>query len=70
MGMLERDKMFDVLGNIINDDAEGDPVGGQSSNEQHNDLFTTLRSELHPGVSSFSSPNFLVKLMHLNVLNK
>ena len=62
--------MFDVLGDIISDDAEGDPVGGQSSNEQYDDLFTALRSELYPGMSSFSSLNFLVKLMHLKVLNK
>ena len=27
-GIHERDEMFDVLGNIINDDAKGDPVGG------------------------------------------
>ena len=51
--------MFDMLGDIINDDAEGDPVGGQSSNEQYDDLFAALRSELYPGVSSFSSLNFL-----------
>ena len=62
--------MFDVLGDIISDDVEGDPVGGQLSNEQYDDLFATLRSELYPGVSSFSSLNFLVKLIHLKVLNK
>ena len=45
-------------------------MGGQSSNEQYTDLFIALRSELYPGVSSFSSLNFLVKLMHLKVLNK
>ena len=64
------DEMFDVLDDIISDDEEGDPVGGQSSNGQYNDLFTALRYELYPGVSSFSSLNFLVKLMHLKVLNK
>ena len=62
--------MFDVLDDIISEDAEGDPVGGPSSNEQYDDLFAALRSELYPGVSSFSSLNFLVKLMHLKVLNK
>ena len=70
VGIPERDEMFDVLGDIISDDAEGDLIGGQSSNEQYNDLFTALRSELYPDVSSFSSLNFLVKLMHLKVLNK
>ncbi|KAL5565406.1 hypothetical protein UlMin_028570 [Ulmus minor] len=69
-GINERDEMFDVLGDIISDDAEGDPVGGQSSNEHYDDLFAALRSELYPGVSSFSALNFLVKLMHLKVLNK
>ena len=44
----ERDEMFDVLGDIISEDAEGDPVGGQSSNEQYDDLFAALRSELYP----------------------
>ena len=32
-GILEHDEMFDVLGDIINDDIEVDPVGYQSSNE-------------------------------------
>ena len=54
VGILERDEMCDVLGDIITDD----------------DLFTTLRSELYTVMSSFSSLNFLVKLMHLKVLNK
>ena len=31
-GIHERDEMFDVLDDIISDDAEGDPVGGQSTN--------------------------------------
>ena len=44
-GIHERDEMFDVLGNIISDDAEGDPVRGQSSNEQYDDLLAALRSE-------------------------
>ena len=69
-GIPEHNEIFDVLGDIISDDEEGDPIGGLSSNEQYDDLFTTLRSELYPGVSSFSSLNSLVKLMHLKVLNK
>ena len=32
--------------------------------------FKALNSELYPGVFSFSSLNFLVKLMHLKVMNK
>ena len=62
--------MFDVLYNIINDDAEVDPLGAQSSNVQYDDLLATLNSKLYPGVSSFSSLNFIVKLMHLKVVNK
>ncbi|KAL5560887.1 hypothetical protein UlMin_030634 [Ulmus minor] len=69
-GIHERDEMFDVLDDIISEDADGDAVGGPSSNEQYDDLFAALRSELYPSVSSFSSLNFLVKLIHLKVLNK
>jgi len=62
--------MVDVLGDIISDDAKGDPDGGQLSNKQYDDLFAALRSELYLGVSTFSLLNFLVKLMHLKMLNK
>ncbi|KAL5563670.1 hypothetical protein UlMin_033417 [Ulmus minor] len=62
--------MFEVLEDIISNDAEVDQLGSQSSNVQYDDLFTALISELYPGVSSFSSLNFLVKLMHLKVMNK
>ena len=50
--------MFDVLGDIISDDAKRDPIGGQSANVQYDELFATLSSEPYPGVSSFSSLNF------------
>ncbi|KAL5564918.1 hypothetical protein UlMin_028082 [Ulmus minor] len=69
-GIHERDEMFDVLDDIISEEADEDAVGGPSSNDQYDDLFAALRSELYLGVSSFSSLNFLVKLMHLKVLNK
>ena len=59
-----------MLGDIIGDDEEGEPSGCQTSGEQYDDLFDSLKSELYPGVSSFSSLNFLVKLMHLKVMNK
>ena len=62
--------MFDVLDDIISNDAEVDQLGSQSSNVQYDDLFTALNSELYPGVFSFSSLNFLVKLIHLKVMNK
>ncbi|KAL5572352.1 hypothetical protein UlMin_021949 [Ulmus minor] len=69
-GVHDRDEMFEVLEDIISNDAEVDQLGSQSSNVQYDDLFTALNSELYPGVSSFSSLNFLVKLMHLKVMNK
>ncbi|KAL5560845.1 hypothetical protein UlMin_037056 [Ulmus minor] len=69
-GIHERDKMFDMLDDIISEDADEDAVGGSSSNDQYDDLFAALRSELYPSVSSFSSLKFLVKLMHLKFLNK
>ena len=69
-GVPDRDEMFDVLDDIISNDAEVDLLGAQSSNVQYDDLFTALNSELHPGVSLFSSLNFLVKLMHLKMMNK
>ncbi|KAL5574335.1 hypothetical protein UlMin_023932 [Ulmus minor] len=58
-GIPETDEMFDVLDDIISEDADEDAVGGPSANDQYDDLFAALRSELHPGVSSFSSLNFL-----------
>ncbi|KAL5555616.1 hypothetical protein UlMin_037852 [Ulmus minor] len=70
LGVYDRDEMFEVLEDIISNDAEVDQLGNQSSNVQYDDLFTALNSELYPGVSSFSLLNFLVKLMHLKVMNK
>ncbi|KAL5581895.1 hypothetical protein UlMin_014337 [Ulmus minor] len=69
-GVPDRDEMFEVLDDIISNDAEVDQLGAQSSNVQYDDLFTALNLELYLGVSSFSSLNFLVKLMHLKVMNK
>ena len=69
-GLPKRDEMFDLLDDIISNGAKVDPIGAQSSNVQYNEFFTTLISKLYPGVSSFSLLNFLVKLMHLKVLNK
>jgi len=69
-GIPDMDEMFDVLDDIISDDAEVDLVTAKTSNVQYNELFEALNSKLYLGVFSFSSLNFLVKLMHLNVLNK
>ena len=62
--------MFDVLDDIISDDVEVDPIAAQSSNVQYDKLFTALNFELYPAMSSFSSLIFLVKLMHLKMMNK
>ena len=64
------DKMFDVLDDLLSDDAKVDPATVETSNVQYDELFRALNSELYPGVYSFSLLNILVKLMHLNVLNK
>ena len=69
-GIPDRDEMFDVLDDIISDDAEVDLIGAQASKVQYDDLFVALNSELYHIVSLFSSLNFLVKLMHLKVINK
>ena len=47
-----------------------DPSTAETSTIQYNKLFEALNFELYPGVSSFLSLNFLVKLMHLKELNK
>ncbi|KAL5552401.1 hypothetical protein UlMin_002577 [Ulmus minor] len=49
-GIHERDEMFDVLDDIISEDVDDDAVGGPSSNDQYDDLFAALRSELYPGL--------------------
>ena len=63
------DEMFNVLDDIISDDAEVDLLIAETSKVQYDELFEALNSKLYPRVSSFSSLNF-VKLMHLKVLNK
>ena len=59
-----------MLNDIISDGAKVDLIGAQLSNVQYEKLFTALNSELYLEVSLFSSLNFLVKLMHLKVINK
>ena len=70
VGIPKRDEMFDVLEDIISDDAEVDPISAQLSNVQYDEFFTTLNFELYLGVSSFLLLNVLVTLMHLKVMNK
>ncbi|KAL5569773.1 hypothetical protein UlMin_026348 [Ulmus minor] len=63
-GIHERDEMFDVLDDIISEDADEDAVGGPSSNDQYDDLFAALRSELYPGWTNKSFDE-LLKLLKL-----
>ncbi|KAL5573450.1 hypothetical protein UlMin_023047 [Ulmus minor] len=63
-GIPETDEMFDVLDDIISEDADEDAVGGPSANDQYDDLFAALRSELHPGWTNKSFDE-LLKLLKL-----
>ena len=47
-----------------------DPALAETANVQYNELFEALNFELYLRVSSFSSLNFLFKLMQLKLLNK
>ena len=40
------------------------------SGQQYDELFSEVEAELYPGCTSYSSLNFLVKLMHLKVMHK
>ncbi|KAL5579027.1 hypothetical protein UlMin_011469 [Ulmus minor] len=67
-GVHDRDEMFEVLEDIISNDAEVDQLGSQSSNVQYDDLFTALNSELYPGVmNKWTNKSFdeLLKLLKL-----
>ena len=69
-GIADMNEIFDVLDDIISDDVEVDSAPTKTSNLQYDELFRVINSELYHAVSSFSSLNFLVKLMHLKLLNK
>ncbi|KAL5581538.1 hypothetical protein UlMin_013980 [Ulmus minor] len=67
-GVHDRDEMFEVLEDIISNDAEVDQLGSQSFNVQYDDLFTALNSELYPGVmNKWTNKSFdeLLKLLKL-----
>ncbi|KAL5574711.1 hypothetical protein UlMin_016410 [Ulmus minor] len=53
--------MFEVLEDIISNDAEVDQLGSQSSNVQYDDLFTALNSELYPG-SHYEAKKLMTKM--------
>ena len=68
------DEMYQVLNDIVqhSEDIEGrDPtLEEEYQGGQFDDLFAELDAELWPGCTTFSSLNFLVKLMHIKVMNK
>ncbi|KAL2465528.1 Uncharacterized protein Adt_41379 [Abeliophyllum distichum] len=64
-GLVAEDEMTDVLNDVVRDDSSA-----ATSDLGYDALFDAMHSELYPGVSSFSSLNFLTKLMHLKVVNK
>ena len=80
-GRVDNDEVLDVLNDFIgplNDDGirndahlDDDITSAtMASDEQYEDLFAEVEAELYPGCTTFSSLNFLVKLMHLKVLHK
>ncbi|XP_060974565.1 uncharacterized protein LOC133039673 [Cannabis sativa] len=74
----EDDEMFDVIeditGGVNFETNQNDEIGGEETyyNEPTNfkELFDEVEKELYPGCSQFSSLTFLVKMMHIKVLNK
>ena len=78
----DSDEMADVLADLAGHGGYGETnnTSGGSFNEhptydnnrqdKFDDLFKEMEIELYPGCQKFSALNFLVKLMHLKVLNK
>ncbi|XP_026419993.1 uncharacterized protein LOC113315971 [Papaver somniferum] len=77
----EPDEMFEMIDSLslpipIDNGSSGEPVERADANNDHPKLTESIlglleeaRRELHPGCSNMSSLNFLVKLMHIKVLN-
>ncbi|XP_026383291.1 uncharacterized protein LOC113278748 [Papaver somniferum] len=77
----EPDEMFEMIDNLslpipIDNGSSGEPVERADANNDHPKVTESIlglleeeRRELHPGCSNMSSLNFLVKLMHIKVLN-
>ena len=66
-------EMADVLEDVVGRTEVNDEQNAgldSSHREKYDDLFLEMEKELYPGCKSFHSLNFLVKLMHLKVLNK
>ena len=55
-GIPNMDEMFDVLDNIIGDDAEVDASTTEAFTVQYDKLFDALNSELYPRILHFFYP--------------
>ena len=69
------DKMYEELNNIVQHSAYVDkdsstPPQSEYQAGQFDELSTELEVKLWPGCTNFSLLNFLVKLMHIKVMNK
>lgn len=80
-GRVDNDEVLDVLNDFIgslNDDGVQNDVHlddditstAMAFDGQYEDLFAKVEVELYPGCTTFSSLNFLVKLIHMKVLCK
>ncbi|XP_026384463.1 uncharacterized protein LOC113280039 [Papaver somniferum] len=77
----EPDEMFEMIDSLslpipIDNGSSGEPVERADANNDHLKVTESIlglleeaRRELHPGCSNMSSLNFLVKFMHIKVLN-
>ena len=72
----EEDEMFDILNDLqtpIGNEWEIEALIGVDIEEETSNIFHGLlneaRSELYPGCPQYSSLKFLVKMMHIKVLN-
>ena len=72
------DEMLNVLEDVIGSTHEL-PIEDENpenfeteppQREKYDDLFVEMETKLYLGCQTFSSINFLVKLMHLKMLNK
>ncbi|XP_062089141.1 uncharacterized protein LOC133795700 [Humulus lupulus] len=68
------DEMVDILADIsghVEIGESSEPIQeGNDQNKNLDEIFKKMEKELYPGCESFSALNFLVKLMHVKVLNK
>ena len=72
------DEMIDIINDVIgeqdtNEEGVNEGIsdgGGNSAENQFDDLFQEVEAELYPGCTWLSSLNFLVKMMHMKVMNK